>query len=129
MMCVSTIIAVEYSVLKEISLLISWSVKLSKETVRIDINRLISAFLDLKAEIMLTSLDVGNYGNGLLNLIINKYTELIIVNYILFNRAFENRWKECQIKHSTKQCVFTKYWDKRWNGQQLKWVSNTLRKL
>lgn len=50
---------------------------------RIDINRLISAFLDLKAEIMLTSLDVGNYGNGLLNLIINKY------NYILFNRAFE----------------------------------------
>lgn len=56
---------------------------------RIDINRLISAFLDLKAEIMLTSLDVGNYGNGLLNLIINKYTELIIVNYILFNRAFE----------------------------------------
>lgn len=89
MMCVSTIIAVEDSVLKEISLLISWSVKLSKETVRIDINRLISAFLDLKAEIMLTSLDVGNYGNGLLNLIINKYTELIIVNYILFNRAFE----------------------------------------
>lgn len=83
MMCVSTIIAVEDSVLKEISLLISWSVKLSKETVRIDINRLISAFLDLKAEIMLTSLDVGNYGNGLLNLIINKY------NYILFNRAFE----------------------------------------
>lgn len=83
MMCVSTIIAVEDSVLKEISLLISWSVKLSKETVRIDINRLISAFLDLKAEIMLTSLDVGNYGNGLLNLIINKYTELII------NRAFE----------------------------------------
>lgn len=78
MMCVSTIIAVEDSVLKEISLLISWSVKLSKETVRIDINRLISAFLDLKAEIMLTSLDVGNYGNGLLNLIINKYTELII---------------------------------------------------
>lgn len=87
MMCVSTIIAVEDSVLKEISLLISWSVKLSKETVRIDSNRLISAFLDLKAKIMLTSLDVGNYGNGLLNLIINKYTELII--YILFNRAFE----------------------------------------
>lgn len=85
MRCVSTIIAVEDSVLKEISLLISWSVKLSKETVRIDINRLISAFLDLKAGIMLTSLDVGNYGNRLLNLIINKYTELII----LFNRAFE----------------------------------------
>lgn len=50
---------------------------------RIDINRLISAFLDLKAEIMLTSLDVGNYGNGLLNLIINKYTELIIVKGIV----------------------------------------------
>lgn len=81
MMCVSTIIAVEDSVLKEISLLISWSVKLSKETVRIDINCLISAFLDLKAEIMLTSLDVGNYGNGLLNLIINKYTELIIYTF------------------------------------------------
>lgn len=81
MMCVSTIIAVEDSVLKEISLLISWSVKLSKETVRIDINRLISAFLDLKAEIILTSLDVGNYGNGLLNLIINKYTELIIYTF------------------------------------------------
>lgn len=51
---------------------------------RIDINRLISAFLDLKAEIMLTSLDVGNYGNGLLNLIINKYTELIIIGPLKF---------------------------------------------
>lgn len=83
MMCVLIIIVVEDLVLKEIFLLIFWFVKLSKEIVRIDINCLILVFLDLKVEIMLILLDVGNYGNGLLNLIINKYIELIIVKGIV----------------------------------------------
>lgn len=85
MRCVLIIIVVEDLVLKEIFLLIFWFVKLSKEIVRIDINCLILVFLDLKVGIMLILLDVGNYGNRLLNLIINKYIELII----FFNRVFE----------------------------------------